>query len=149
MYQASFMNLALDEANKSLELDEVPVGSVLVLNNKIIGRGHNQVIVSNSPIKHAEIIAIEDACQKTNNFRLLGADIYTTLEPCHMCAKAIVDARISNVYYGAYEPKTGAVCSVDRFFEKKHLNHKVNAYGGFQKLKSEKMLKKFFKSKRL
>ena len=129
--------------------DEVPVGAIIVKNEKIIGRGFNQVITKNSVSSHAEINAINQASKFTNNYRLNGCDIYVTLEPCHMCAKAIVDARIANLHFGAYEPKTGAVESIDQFFDREDLNHKVLYSGGHMKEQSSNLLKKFFLSKRL
>lgn len=143
-----FMEFALAEARKAFSKNEVPVGCVIVLDNQIIGRGHNSVIERCSVIAHAEIIAIEDASKTLKNYRLLNTDIYTTLEPCHMCAKAIVDARISNLYFGASESKTGSVQSIDAFFERTDLNHKVNFSGGYMANQSADLLKKFFMSKR-
>ena len=129
--------------------DEVPVGAIIVNNKKIIGRGFNQVIAKNSVSSHAEINAINEASKYIKNYRLKGCDIYVTLEPCHMCAKAIVDARIANLYFGAYEPKTGAIESIDQFFDREDLNHKVLYSGGHMKEQSSNLLKKFFLSKRL
>ena len=140
------------EAMKMAELaynnDEVPVGAIIVKNEKIIGRGFNQVITKNSVSSHAEINAINQASKFTNNYRLNGCDIYVTLEPCHMCAKAIVDARINSLYFGAHEPKTGAIESVDRFLDRDHLNHKVIFSGGHMQEQSSDLLRKFFQSRR-
>ena len=111
-----FMSFALQEAEKAYALDEVPVGSVIVKNGNIIGVGFNQVISHHSVASHAEINAIISASKALNNYRLNECDIYVTLEPCHMCAKAIVDARLKNLFFGALEPKTGAVLSIDNFY---------------------------------
>ena len=97
------------------------VGCVIVNNNEIVGQGYHQNYGGN----HAEINAIENACHKISNYRLINASIYCTLEPCHMCASAIIHARISNLYYGAQEPKTGSIKSVDNFYDKSFHNHKV------------------------
>ncbi len=143
-----FMAFAHVEAKKAFNKNEVPVGCVIVLNNKIIGRGYNRVIEKCSVSAHAEILAIEDASKHLQNYRLLNSDIFTTLEPCHMCAKAIVDARISNLYFGASEPKTGAIESIDNFLDRTDLNHRVNFSGGFMANQSIELLKNFFISKR-
>ena len=114
-----FMAIAMDLANTAFQENEVPVGAVVVKDGKIIGKGFNQVVTTNSVSSHAEILAINNASQTINNYRLKGCEIYVTLEPCHMCAKAIVDARIKNLYFATPEPKTGSIISVDNFLEKK------------------------------
>ncbi len=129
--------------------DEVPVGAIVVNKETIIGRGFNQVIAKNSVSSHAEINAINEASKFIKNYRLKGCDIYVTLEPCHMCAKAIVDARIDKLFFGAYEPKTGAIESIDQFLDRDDLNHKVLFSGGHMQRKSSDLLKKFFHSKRV
>ena len=129
--------------------DEVPVGAIVVKNGKIIGRGFNQVIAKNSVSSHAEINAINEASQFIKNYRLKGCDIFVTLEPCHMCAKAILDARIDTLYFGANELKTGAIESIDQFLDRDDLNHKVFYSGGHMKEESSNLLKNFFQSKRL
>ena len=144
----SFMRLALDEAKKSYSSNEVPIGAVIVLNEKVIGRGHNEVIKQNDVSSHAEINAINNASKNLKNYRLLDCDIYVTLEPCHMCAKAIVDARIKNLYFGALEPKTGAVVSVDNFLNHEYLNHKVSYDYGLLQAESSELLRNFFQLKR-
>ena len=144
----AFMSLALDEAKKAYALDEVPVGAVIVKNGNVISASFNQVVSQHSVASHAEINAILMAGQKLKNYRLVGCDMYVTLEPCHMCAKAIVDARIDNVYFAAFEPKTGSIVSVDNFFDKKFLNHKVNYASGLMQDESSKLLKDFFRTRR-
>ena len=139
---------AINMAKLAFENDEVPVGAVIVHNGEIIGRGFNQVIEKHSISSHAEINAINQASQFKKNYRLKNCDIYVTLEPCHMCAKAIVDARLSHLYYGAKEPKTGAIESIDKFLDREDINHHVVFSGGHMKDESSELLKKFFKSKR-
>ena len=148
MYEQRFMLEALELAKKALQKNEVPVGAVLIQNNLVIGSGYNKVIGNNSVIAHAEIIAINEASKFLNNYRLLNTALYTTLEPCHFCAKAIVDARIQHVYFGASEPKTGAIISIDNFFEKPYLNHKVSFSSGYLKSESASLLQSFFQDKR-
>ena len=142
------MSEALNMAKLAFDNDEVPVGAIVVNNGKIIGRGFNQVIAKNSVSSHAEINAIHAASQFIKNYRLKGCDIFVTLEPCHMCAKAIVDARIDTLYFGANEPKTGSIESIDQFLDRNDLNHKVLYSGGHMKEQSSNLLKKFFQSKR-
>ncbi len=135
-------------AELAFQNDEVPVGAIVVYNDQIIGRGFNQVLAKKSVSSHAEINAIDQASQFIQNYRLKGCDIYVTLEPCHMCAKAIVDARINYLYFGANEPKTGAIESIDQFLKRDDLNHKVMFSGGHLQNQSSHLLKKFFKTKR-
>ena len=148
MYIEDLMKLALMQAKKAYQKNEVPVGAIIVKDGKVIGKGFNQVITNNSVSSHAEIIAINDASKTINNYRLISCDIYVTLEPCHMCAKAIVDARFENLFFGASEPKTGAIQSIDQFLERNDLNHKVNFSGGYMQKESSELLKRFFLSKR-
>ena len=142
------MTEAMNMAKLAFNNDEVPVGAIVVNNEKIIGRGFNQVIAKNSVSSHAEINAINEASQFIKNYRLKGCDIFVTLEPCHMCAKAIVDARIDTLYFGANEPKTGAIESIDQFLNRDDLNHQVLYSGGHMQEQSSNLLKKFFQSKR-
>ena len=142
------MIAAFEQARNAVLLDEVPVGCIIALNDRIISVGSNKCISKNSPVRHAEIEAIEAACTTLNNYRLLDTSIYVTLEPCHMCCMAIVNARIGNLYFGAQEPKTGAVVSVDNFLDKDFLNHKVNYSGGYMERESSELLKDFFVTKR-
>ena len=142
------MSEAISMAELAFQNDEVPVGAIVVYNDQIIGRGFNQVLAKKSVSSHAEINAIDQASQFIQNYRLKGCDIYVTLEPCHMCAKAIVDARINYLYFGANEPKTGAIESIDQFLKRDDLNHKVMFSGGHLQNQSSHLLKKFFKTKR-
>ena len=148
MYLNNYMSLAMSMAKIAYEKDEVPVGAVVVQDGKVIGKGFNKVISKNSVSAHAEIIAINNASQTINNYRLRNCEIYVTLEPCHMCAKAIVDARLDYLYFGANEPKTGAIESIDQFLNRDDLNHKVIFSGGHMQKESSEILKKFFRSKR-
>ena len=143
-----FMLEALNMADLAFQNNEVPVGAIIVKDRKIIGKGFNQVIQHHSVSSHAEINAIYDAGQTLQNYRLIDCDLFVTLEPCHMCAKAIVDARINSLYFGAIEPKTGAIQSIDFFLDHDHLNHKVKYSGGYMSNQSANLLKKFFKSRR-
>ena len=144
----SFMEIALDEAKLSFNDNEVPVGAIIVKDNEVIGSGHNQVINTNNVTSHAEINAIIDASKNTNNYRLNNAKMYVTLEPCHMCAKAIIDARIDEVIFAAPEPKTGSIISIDNIYERIKFNHKTSYKYGLLMNESSNLLKKFFKTKR-
>ena len=143
-----FMADAMNNAKLAFYNDEVPVGAIVVNNGQIIGRGFNQVIEKNSVSSHAEINAINQASQFIRNYRLVGCDIFVTLEPCHMCAKAIVDARIDSLYFGAKEPKTGAIESIDQFLNRDDLNHKVIFSGGHMQDDASLLLRQFFYHKR-
>ena len=142
------MIAALEQAQNAALHNEVPVGCIIAIKDKILSFGSNKCISKNSPVRHAEIEAIESACSKLNNYRLPDASIYITLEPCHMCCMAIVNARINNLYFGASEPKTGAVVSVDNFLDKDFLNHKVKYSGGYMERESSELLRNFFVTKR-
>ena len=143
-----FMESAMELARESFFKDEVPVGAVVVKENIIIGRGRNTVIADNDVSSHAEINALRSASKELNNFRLNGCTIYVTLEPCHMCAKAIVDARLDKLVFATKEPKTGSICSIDNFLENKALNHLVEFEYGLGEEISSNLLKDFFKQKR-
>ena len=143
-----FMERAFELAMESLDDEEVPVGAVIVKDNKIIGEGKNKVISENDVTSHAEINAIRDASKNINNYRLNGSSMYVTLEPCHMCAKAIIDARLENLIFSTKEPKTGSIVSIDCFFDNQFLNHKVDYRFGLLEEESSSLLKDFFLSKR-
>ena len=143
-----FMYLAIDEAKRAREMCEVPVGAVVVKDNMVIGTGFNTVIHDQSVSSHAEINALNAASQTLNNYRLINCDLYVTLEPCHMCAKAIVDARIRHLYFATLEPKNGSIVSQDSFFDKDHLNHNVNFSFGILEKEASMLLKSFFKIRR-
>ena len=143
-----FMERAIELAKESFDDGEVPVGAVIVQNETIIGEGKNKVIFENDVTSHAEINAIRAASKKIKNYRLNDCSMYVTLEPCHMCAKAAVDARMSYVIFGASEPKTGSIISIDNFFDKKELNHNPAYQHGLLKDESSKLLKDFFRLRR-
>ena len=144
----SFMKMALDEAQLSFNDNEVPVGAVIVKDNAVIGSGHNQVINNNNVTSHAEINAIIDASKNTNNYRLNNTKMYVTLEPCHMCAKAIIDARINEVIFAAPEPKTGSIISIDNIYARINFNHKTSYKYGLLMDESSNLLKEFFRTRR-
>jgi tRNA(adenine34) deaminase len=141
------MMSALKEAQKAYGILEVPVGCVIVKDGKIIARGHNVRERDQSITGHAELVAIKKASKKLGTWRLEDCDIYVTLEPCPMCAGAIIQSRIRNLYFGAYDLKTGACGSVVNLFENA-FNHKVNVYGGVLEDKCSIIIKEFFKELR-
>jgi len=143
-----WMKKALEEAQKSLSKNEVPVGAVIVLDGEIIGRGHNQSILKKDPTSHAEIEAIRNASEEIKNYRLKGADLYVTLEPCTMCYGAIVHSRISNIFFGASDQKSGVCGSCEDLSEKTYFNHKPHITGQIMNKECSKILKDFFKAKR-
>lgn len=143
-----FMKEALKEAKKAYDKLEVPVGCVIVKDDKIIAHGHNLKETKFDTTKHAEIIAIQKASKKLKSWRLLDCDMYVTLEPCSMCAGAIINSRIKNLYIGTLDEKTGAAGSVLNLFEDYTFNHKVNVEKGILKKDCEKILKDFFKELR-
>ena len=145
---SSFMGLAIQEAEKAFTNNEVPVGAIIVQQNKIIGKGRNRVIENQNVSSHAEIEAIIDASKNVKNYRLNKSTIYISLEPCHMCVKAIVDARIDEIVFAASEPKTGSIISIDNLLDRISFNHKVSYRYGLMKEESSKLLKDFFKNKR-
>ena len=142
------MQAAIHLAKISYEKNEVPVGAVVVFENNIIGKGRNSMISENDVTAHAEINAIRDASRNIGNYRLINCNIYVTLEPCHMCAKAIADARIDNLVFATEEPKTGSIVSIDNIYDRNILNHSVQYQFGLLKDESSKLLKNFFKDKR-
>ena len=143
-----WMAHALRLAERAQEYNEVPVGAVIVKDNKIIGEGWNKSIASKDPTAHAEIQAIRMACLHQSNYRLPGTTLYISLEPCLMCAGAIVHARISRVLFAAKEPKSGAAGSCFDIFNENKLNHSVKCEQGLLAEESSKILKQFFKARR-
>lgn len=148
MNNEQFMQEALCLADQAEQLGEVPVGAVVVKDNQIIGRGFNQPISSHDPTAHAEIVALRDAAKNIGNYRLVDCDLYVSIEPCAMCAGAIVHARVNKVFFGATEPKAGAVISTQHFFSLSHLNHKVHQQGGILETECREKMATFFKKKR-
>jgi tRNA(adenine34) deaminase len=145
---SSFMGLAIQEAEKAVTNNEVPVGAIIVQQNKIIGKGRNRVIENQNVSSHAEIEAIIDASKNVKNYRLNKSTIYISLEPCHMCVKAIIDARIDEIVFAAPEPKTGSIISIDNLLDRISFNHKVSYRYGLMKEGSSKLLKDFFRNRR-
>ena len=141
-----FMRAALKEAEKAAAIGETPVGAVIVKDGKIIARGYNKRETKKNALMHAEIIAIDKACKKLGGWRLPNCDIYVTLEPCPMCAGAIIQARIDNVFFGAYDPKSGCMGSVCDLSDA--LPHKVTYEGGILREECEDVIKTFFKNLR-
>lgn len=143
-----WMAEAMQLANAAAEADEVPVGAILVLDDQIIGRGFNRPISSCDPTAHAEINALRDAAARVGNYRLLDSTMYVTLEPCAMCAGALVHARVARLVYGAAEPKAGAVDSRQRFFDNAWLNHRVTWASGVMQAECSEQLSAFFRRRR-
>ena len=143
-----FMRLALQQAELAFAANEVPVGAVLVKNNQVIASGFNQPISTCDPSAHAEIIVLRAAAKKLNNYRLVGTQLYVTLEPCLMCVGALVHARIEQLIFGAYEPKAGAVVSKAQLLNADYLNHRVIYTGGVLEQDCGLLLSDFFKRKR-
>lgn len=143
-----FMKEALKEAQKAYDKLEVPVGCVIVKDGKIIARAHNQKETKLDTTKHAEILAIQNASKKLESWRLLDCEMYVTLEPCPMCAGAIINSRIKKVYIGTKDEKTGACGSKLNLLEDYTFNHKVEIETGIMKNECEEILKKFFKELR-
>ncbi|MBR3058143.1 MAG: nucleoside deaminase [Clostridiales bacterium] len=142
-----FMEAALKEAKKAYDLGESPIGCVIVKDGKIIARAHNLRQTRQDATLHAEMSCISKACRKLSAWHIFGCDLYVTLEPCYMCAGAIIQSHIRHVYFGAYDPKGGAVCSQNRLFDLKH-NHHVEYDGGILEAECSQLLKDFFKSLR-
>ena len=145
---SSFMSLAIHEAEKAFASKEVPVGAIVVQEDKIIGKGRNRVIANQNVTSHAEIEAIIDASKKVQNYRLNNSTIYISLEPCHMCVKAIIDARIDEIVFAAPEPKTGSIISIDNLLDRISFNHKVSYRYVLMKKEISKLLKDFFRNRR-
>ena len=143
-----FMREAIKEAKKAELIDEVPIGCVIVKDDRVIARGHNVRETKKTPLGHAEIIAIDKASKKLGAWRLQDCEIYITLEPCIMCAGAIIQSRIRRVYYGAKDPKGGAIESSIKVLEAKNINHHPEIVGGVLQEECTEIIKNYFKSKR-
>jgi tRNA(adenine34) deaminase len=142
------MEAALVEAERARDAAEVPIGAVVELGGQIIGRGYNHPISANDPTAHAEIAAIRDAARNTGNYRLTGATLCVTIEPCLMCVGAVVHARIATLVYGATEPRTGAVVSTVRGGELPGHNHRFEVVSGVLEEQCRSLLQEFFKHRR-
>jgi len=144
-----YMNKAMQLAKKSAEIGEVPVGSLIVLADGQIFGEHNAPISQHDASAHAEMRVIRSACQAINNYRLTGSTLYVTLEPCAMCAGAIIHARIARLVYAATEPKTGAVESLYQLLSDQRLNHQVEINSGLMAEQSSALLRQFFQARRM
>ena len=142
------MEEALRAAQRALEAGEVPVGAVVVCNGEVVGRGWNRTITDNDPTAHAEIVALREAGRNLGNYRLADCELFATIEPCAMCAGALVHARIRRLVYGADDPKAGAVHSVLEVINHPSLNHKMELRGGVLAEKSAEILQEFFRKRR-
>jgi tRNA(adenine34) deaminase len=149
MTDADYMRHAMELAAMALDAGEVPVGAIVVKSGEIIGRGFNAPISRNDPSAHAEMMALRDAAVNIGNYRLVGCELFVTLEPCLMCAGAIMHARIARAVYGASDPKTGACGSVMDAFAERSLNHHTEVTGGVLADECGKMLSNFFAMRRI
>jgi tRNA(adenine34) deaminase len=145
---STFMRAALGEARRAFDAGEVPVGAVVVLDGKIIGRGFNRPISSRDPTAHAEIVALREAAAAAGNYRLVGTTLYVTIEPCLMCVGAMVHARVETLVFGATEPKAGAVVSACRAHELPSLNHRIEVVGGILEEECRAIIQEFFQGRR-
>ena len=145
---ASFMDMALQEARAAGERGEVPVGCVIVRGGEVIARAGNRTLADRDPTAHAEIIAIRQAAVSLGSERLDACDLYVTLEPCAMCAGALAFARVRRLYYGAADPKGGAVDNGVKFFASPTCHHRPEVYGGMAEAEAAALLKSFFKERR-
>ena len=143
-----FMKLALKEASKAKDIDEVPIGAVIVKDNKIIAKGHNLRETKKDPLGHAELVAIKKAAKKLGDWQLVGCDLYVTIEPCIMCSGAIIQSRIARVIYGADDIKGGGFGSSINVLDAKNINHTPEVIKGVMKDECSKIIKEYFKSKR-
>jgi tRNA(adenine34) deaminase len=148
MSDEAFMREALALAGQAAAAGEVPVGAVVVKDGTVVGRGHNQPVSGRDPTAHAEIAAMRDAAARLGNYRLTGCDLFVTLEPCAMCAGAIMHARIGRVVYGAGDPKAGACGGVVNLFAETRLNHHATVAGGLLSAEAGKLLQDFFAARR-
>lgn len=144
-----FMRQALEQAQNAWDLGEVPVGAVVVKNGQVVATGFNQPIGNHDPTAHAEIMALRAAATILGNYRLPGCEMYVTLEPCVMCAGAMMHARLARVVFGATDPKTGACGSIVNLFEQERLNHHAEVTGGVLEQQCSQLLKDFFAERRL
>ena len=144
-----FMRKAIECANKAAEIGEAPIGAVIVKDGIIISRAYNKREIKKNALYHAEILAIDKACKKLNTFRLNDCVMYVTLEPCPMCAGAIINARLKKVVFGAYDPKRGCVGSIYNLLEDKRFNHNPQVQGGIMEKECSQLLSDFFSKKRL
>jgi tRNA(adenine34) deaminase len=143
-----WMGLALEEAARAAQEQEVPVGAVVVQDGRLLGRGHNASIARHDPTAHAEILALREAARTAGNYRLPGATLYATVEPCAMCCGALVHARVARLVFGADDPKAGAVRSLHRLLDDPRLNHQVAVTAGVRAAACGERLREFFRARR-
>jgi tRNA(adenine34) deaminase len=143
-----FMREALALADAAAVAGEVPVGAVVVIDGEIVGRGRNQPVAAHDPTAHAEIVALRDACARVGNYRLTGAALYVTVEPCLMCVGALVHARVATLVYGATEPRAGAIESTQRAHEHSALNHRIVVVSGVLARECGERMQRFFAARR-
>lgn len=143
-----YMGLAIAEARKAEALGEVPIGAVIVRDGQVVGRGYNLRETAKDPLAHAELIAIKEASETMGGWRLIGATLYVTLEPCPMCAGAIVQARVPRIVYGAMDPKAGCAGSLMNLLQEERFNHQVEMIQGVREEECSELLKNFFRSLR-
>jgi len=148
MTHEEYMEKAIEMAELALAHGDVPVGAIIVLNDKIIGMGENKREVDNDPLAHAEVVALRDAAKNTGSWNLSTASMYVTLEPCAMCSGAIINARIKNLYFGAFDGLYGCCGSIYNLPQDKKFNHNANVYGGILNEKCKELLSSYFASKR-
>ena len=148
MTDVEALTLALDEARAGAAADEVPVGAIVVANGVVVGRGQNRVLRDLDPTAHAEIVALREAARALGNYRLSGCEIFVTLEPCAMCAGAMIHARLSRLIYAASDPKAGAVGSVLQVLNHRQLNHQMVVTSGELAEESAELLRSFFRERR-
>ncbi len=149
MYDAErFMRIALGEAQRAFQMGEVPVGAVVVADGEVVSSGHNRTATDNDPTAHAEIIAIRSAAARLGSERLRGCDLYVTLEPCPMCAGAIVNGRIRRLFFGAHDLKAGAAVTLYSITNDSRLNHRCDVVGGILDLDATELLQQFFRERR-
>lgn len=145
----SFMSAALEQAKIAAEKMEVPIGAVVVFNHKIIGKGYNQRELDENALAHAEMIAISNACKKIGYWRLIDCDLYVTIEPCPMCAGALINSRIRRVIFGAKDPKAGAIVSLEQILANEKFNHHVESTGGVLEADCQQIIRDFFRAIRM
>src|SRR5215831_5286413 len=148
MSPEQFMDAALEQARRALAAGEVPIGAVLVIDDEIVARAFNQPISACDPTAHAEVLVLREAARNVGSYRLTGADVYVTVEPCLMCVGALVHARVRHLIYGAPEPKSGALVSAARALDTPGLNHRFAVTGGARGDEARDLLQQFFREKR-
>jgi len=144
-----FIDIAIEEALLAFAKGEVPVGAIVTVGDNILARSHNNALSMNDPSAHAEILAIRQAAKMLGNYRLIGATLYVTLEPCVMCAGAIIQARVQRIVFGADDPKSGGVVSLYNILNDTRLNHSVEVKSGVKKDACAEILSRFFREKRI